>query len=158
MDETIARELVADHSRRPRHFGVLAGATGSADGFNAGCGDRVRVFVKIDGGVIVDVGFDGQGCAISQASASLMADAVQGATVKHAGELYDKFHHLLTNEGPSEARSADDWYVSDDGDELGKLRALAGVKKFPIRVKCATLCWHALRAALRAESQTVSTE
>jgi len=157
MDDAIARDLIEDHSRRPRFFGALPGATGTAEGINPGCGDRVRVHVRLQAAAIADIRFDGEGCSISQASASLMAEAVNGLTVAAAEELHQKFHELLTRPDHLSPPPADTPDPEAD-DDLGKLMAFAGVKKFPIRVKCATLCWHTLSAALRSEGKTVSTE
>ena len=134
-----------DHSKRPRNKAALAQATHSAQGHNPLCGDRISVQLRIEGGRITGVGFQGAGCAISTASASLMTEAVKGKTAEEAGHAFDEFHALLTEGRVPEAG-------------LGKLAVFAGVREYPMRVKCATLAWHTLRAALRGEGQPVSTE
>ena len=140
------RDLILDHNRHPRNFGPLAGASHHAEGHNPLCGDRLSLEVVLEGERIADIRFQGSGCAISTASASLMTEAVKGKDRASARQLFDKVHALLTqSEGPPDA-------------SLGKLAALSGVREFPARVKCASLCWHTLNAALAAESATVSTE
>ncbi|HEU0199159.1 MAG TPA: SUF system NifU family Fe-S cluster assembly protein [Burkholderiaceae bacterium] len=139
------QEVVFDHNRRPRNFGKLADANRHAEGFNPLCGDRLTLQVKLADGVIEDVRFEGSGCAISTASASLMTEALKGKTVEQVEQLFEGFHALLTGGG-------------GDKVPLGKLVVLAGVREFPVRVKCATLAWHTLRAALHNEQQAVSTE
>lgn len=140
------QELIIDHGRRPRNYGVLADANHKAEGFNPLCGDRITLFVKTREGVIEDVRFEGTGCAISTASASLMSEALKGRTEAEAQALFDGFHALVTGRGAAEEPP------------LGKLEVLAGVAEFPARVKCATLAWHTLLAALRDQSAPVSTE
>jgi nitrogen fixation NifU-like protein len=131
------RDVILDHNRRPRNFGVLAPADASVEGYNPLCGDRLTVQLKMEGDEIADIRFEGQGCAISTASASLMTEAVKGKTRADALALFDKVHSLLTDDAaPS--------------DELGKLAALSGVREYPARVKCASLCWHTLASALKA--------
>jgi nitrogen fixation protein NifU and related proteins len=117
-------------------------ATGTAEGVNPLCGDEITVFVKVEDGVVRDISFQGSGCAISRASASLMTQVVKGRSVAEARELFERFHHLLT-EAPEEGARA------NQAGSLGKLAVLGGVRAFPVRVKCATLAWHALNAALR---------
>jgi nitrogen fixation NifU-like protein len=135
------QSVILDHNRAPRNYGVVPAADGTAQGRNPLCGDEVTVSVKLDGERIADVRFVGTGCAISKASASLMTTAVKGRTAVEAGMLSERFQALVTG------RAA----ASDPPDaSLGRLVALAGVSQFPIRVKCATLAWHALRAALDA--------
>jgi nitrogen fixation NifU-like protein len=141
------RDVILDHNRQPRNFGALPDATARADGHNPLCGDRLSLTLKLNGDVIEDVRFEGQGCAISTASASLMTEAVKGKSRPAVGELFGKVHSLLTQDG-----------TDADPAALGKLAALAGVREFPIRVKCATLCWHTLNAALEQQRSTVSTE
>ncbi|HEY7498569.1 MAG TPA: SUF system NifU family Fe-S cluster assembly protein [Vicinamibacterales bacterium] len=137
------QEVILDHNRRPRNFGVLADATHHAEGYNPLCGDRLNVFLKLDGGVITDVSFEGSGCAISKASASLMTDSLKGRDVSVARSLFDRFHRMVTAPPDREV------------EDLGKLSSLAGVREFPVRVKCASLAWHTLKAALdRAEKTT----
>ncbi len=130
------RDVILDHNKQPRNFGKLEGATAHADGHNPLCGDRLSVFVKLDGDRIEDLRFEGTGCAISTASASLMTEAVTGKDKATVGALFDKVHTLLTQQDAT------------PGPELGKLAALSGVREFPARVKCASLCWHTLNAAL----------
>jgi len=140
------RDLILDHNRHPRNFGPLAGASHHAEGHNPLCGDRLSLEVVLEGERIADIRFQGSGCAISTASASLMTEAVKGKDRANARQLFDKVRALLTQpEGSPDA-------------SLGKLAALSGVREFPARVKCASLCWHTLNAALAAESATVSTE
>lgn len=130
------QEVILDHNRRPRNFGPLADANRTAEGHNPLCGDRVTVYARVEGGRIQDLSFQGSGCAISTASASLMTEALKGKTVAEARHLFEGFHDLVTKGTEMDAAS------------LGKLAALAGVREFPIRVKCATLAWHALQAAM----------
>ena len=143
------RDVILDHNRRPRNFGVLTPADASVEGYNPLCGDRLTVQVRMAGEEIADIRFEGQGCAISTASASLMTEAVKGKTRADALVLFDKVHSLLTDDAAS-------------GDELGKLAALSGVREFPARVKCASLCWHTLVSALKSpdpqHAAAVSTE
>ncbi len=143
------QEVILDHSRQPRNRGELSGdSCRSAEGHNPLCGDRVTVYVDVQDGMVRDVTFDGAGCAISTASASLMTEALKGKTVGEVQELFDEFHGLLTGDEASE------------GEALGKLQVLAGVREYPVRVKCATLAWHALKAAIEAgrQAEPVSTE
>ncbi len=143
------QEVILDHNKRPRNFGELEAADHRAEGNNPLCGDRLTVDLTLDSGRIVDVKFRGQGCAISTASASLMTEVVKGKTVEEADELFEEFHEMLTGDPsvPAEASS-----------ELGKLVVFAGVREFPIRVKCATLPWHTLQAALHNVAEPVTTE
>jgi nitrogen fixation protein NifU and related proteins len=140
------RDVILDHNRRPRNFGHLEAPDARAEGHNPLCGDRLSLELKLSGERIEDVRFEGKGCAISTASASLMTEAVKGRDRKAVGALFDQIHALLTR---------DDATASVD---LGKLAALSGVREFPMRVKCATLCWHTLNAALAQNGATVSTE
>jgi len=139
------QEVILDHNRKPRNFHALADASHRAEGYNPLCGDRLTLYVKVADGVVADVSFEGAGCAISKASASLMTDAVKGRTVAEAAALFDRFHRMVTT--PPEQPVED----------LGKLSALAGVREFPVRVKCASLAWHTLKAAMANEQRT-STE
>jgi nitrogen fixation protein NifU and related proteins len=132
------RDVILDHNRRPRNFGGLEPADASVEGFNPMCGDRLTVRLRVNDERISDIRFEGQGCAISTASASLMTEAVKGKTRAEALELFDRVHRLLTDDAAPPA------------DELGKLAALSGVREYPARVKCASLCWHTLASALRA--------
>ena len=141
------QEVIVDHNRSPRNFGKLEHADKTLEGFNPLCGDKISLYLKLNNNIISDISFDGSGCAISVASASLMTEAMKGKSVDEAESLFDQFHELVTgNEG------------SVDEDKLGKLAAIAGVRDYPMRVKCATLCWHTLYSALNSDTTTVSTE
>ena len=142
------QEVILDHNKSPRNFRVLAGATHRAEGFNPLCGDKITVYLEIEGGVVRSVAFQGSGCAISTASASLMTESLKGKSVAEALELFERMHELLTDEDPPEA------------DDLGKLAVFSGVREFPMRVKCASLAWHTLKAALsgRGEDGPATTE
>jgi nitrogen fixation NifU-like protein len=140
------RDVILDHNKRPRNFGRLEHPDAHADGHNPLCGDRLSLFLKMDGDRVADLRFDGKGCAISTASASLMTEAVKGKDKAAIGALFDKVHTLLTQQDAVPTA------------ELGKLAALSGVREFPSRVKCASLCWHTLNAALDRGAATVSTE
>jgi nitrogen fixation protein NifU and related proteins len=139
------RDVILDHNRRPRNFGPLEAADASAEGVNPLCGDRLTLKVKFDADKIQDIRFEGQGCAISTASASLMTEAVKGKTRAEALGLFDRVHRLLTDDAA-------------EAGELGKLAALSGVREYPARVKCASLCWHTLASALKSPGTQVSTE
>jgi nitrogen fixation NifU-like protein len=148
------QEIILDHYRRPRNFGALAEPTHAAKGHNPLCGDRVAVTLELDGdGAIRDIRFDGAGCAISTASASLMTEAVKGQPATAALQIFARFHELVTG-APAAPSPADGAEAID----LGSLEALAGVRQLPVRVKCATLPWQALKAALLSEPRNVSTE
>ena len=139
------QEVILDHNRRPRNFHALPGASHSAEGFNPLCGDRLMLYLKLGGDTIEDISFEGSGCAISKASASLMTDALKGRSVTEARALFDRFHRMVTT-------------PPDQGvEDMGKLSSLAGVREFPVRVKCASLAWHTLKAAL-ANEHKASTE
>ena len=140
------RDVILDHNKKPRNFGRLDPADARADGHNPLCGDRLSVFVRMNGDRVEDLRFEGKGCAISTASASLMTEAVKGKDKAAIGALFEKVHALLTQQDVV------------PGTELGKLAALSGVREFPARVKCASLCWHTLNAALERGTATVSTE
>ena len=141
------QNVILDHHKKPRNFGELPDANYTAEGFNPLCGDRVTVYLHLVGDVVQDIHFVGAGCAISTASASMMTESLKGKTRAEVEELFQRFHSLLT--APAEEA---------DRDSLGKLEAFSGVREFPIRVKCATLPWHTLRAALQGEAKSVSTE
>ena len=143
--QDLYQEVILDHNRRPRNFRAIEQAQ-SAEGFNPLCGDRVTVYLKVDDGVITDVSFQGAGCAISKASASLMTESIKGKTVDDAKALFERFQQMIT--APAEAPV----------DNLGKLTVLAGVRQFPVRVKCASLAWHTLKSAVEAKDEVVSTE
>ena len=145
------QEVILDHNRRPRNYGPLPDATHTAKGHNPLCGDKLTLALKIEGDRITGVSFEGSGCAISKASASLMTDALKGRSLAEAGLLFDRFHQMIT--------SSFDRPIDEEGLEaLGKLAAFAGVREFPIRVKCASLAWHTLKAALSDSHQMVKTE
>jgi nitrogen fixation protein NifU and related proteins len=139
------QEVILDHNKRPRNFRTLDTANHVAEGFNPLCGDRLHLYLRVEDGVITDVGFQGSGCAISKASASLMTDSIKGRPVDEVRALFQRFHTMVTT--PPENAVED----------LGKLSVLAGVREFPVRVKCASLAWHTLKAALDREP-IISTE
>ena len=140
------RDVIVDHNRRPRNRGPLPSANHRAEGNNPLCGDQLRVYVDVEDDVIRDLRFEGTGCAISTASASLMSEAVKGKSRAEAAALFAAVHRMLTGSGEAA------------GAELGKLAALGGVREFPARVKCASLCWHTLNAALADDARPVTTE
>lgn len=141
------QEVILDHNRRPRNFRVIDPASRTQEGYNPLCGDRLKLYVTLDGDRIVDIAFQGSGCAISKASASLMTEALKGKTVGEARALFEQFHHMVTS--PADAAQPD----------LGKLAVLAGVRDFPTRVKCASLAWHTMKAAVSdAADAPVTTE
>lgn len=139
---------ILDHNKKPRNFRVPEHANRKAEGHNPLCGDKVTVYLEVGDGVVRDVGFQGSGCAISTASASLMTQAVKGRTVEEALRLFDRLHELVAGEREEEP----------DVEALGKLAVFAGVREFPVRVKCATLPWHTLRAAAQGRDEVVKTE
>jgi nitrogen fixation protein NifU and related proteins len=138
--------VILDHNKHPRNQGMPPGANRHAEGHNPLCGDHLSVHVALDGGVLKDVGFEGNGCAISKASASLMTDSVKGKTIEEAEAMFERFHRMIT-------RPADEAV-----EDLGKLSVFAGVRQFPVRVKCASLAWHTLHSAIAARDEVVSTE
>jgi nitrogen fixation NifU-like protein len=139
------QEVILDHNRRPRNFHALAEPSHSAEGYNPLCGDRLTLYLKLNGDTIEDMSFEGAGCAISKASASMMTDALKGRSIAEANALFERFHRMVTTP------------PHEPVEDMGKLSALAGVREFPVRVKCASLAWHTLKAALRHEQRT-STE
>jgi len=139
------QEVILDHSKRPRNFRSMTDPTRRAEGYNPLCGDRETVFVDMDGDVVKDVSFQGAGCAISTASASMMTESVKGRTRAEAESLFERFHDLIVGKG-------------GESPDLGKLAVFSGVREYPVRVKCATLPWHTLKAALAENGATVSTE
>jgi nitrogen fixation NifU-like protein len=147
--DALYQEIILDHNRRPRNYGELPGADKTVAGRNPLCGDEMTLWVRMDDDRIADARFVARGCAVSKASASLMTTAVKGKTRDEAGDLFDRFHKLVTGKLPASEQAG-----------LGALAALGGVAKFPIRVKCASLPWHALRRALDggAQKEPVSTE
>ena len=153
MDELreLYQEVILDHGRRPRNFRRPDGATCEAKGDNPLCGDRLEVFLAVDDDAVIrDVGFVGKGCAISVASASLMTEIVKGKTVGQAGALFEIFHRMCTEDDPPPP-------PDDVADEIERLQVLTGVRRFPVRVKCATLAWHTMKAAMNGIAE-VSTE
>ncbi|HUL58334.1 MAG TPA: SUF system NifU family Fe-S cluster assembly protein [Anaeromyxobacteraceae bacterium] len=142
------QEVVLDHGKRPRNFGPLEGATHRAEGFNPLCGDHLTVQARLDGGVVREARFEGNGCAISKASASVMTGMVKGKTPAEVEALFERFHRLVTG----------GLAAAGDPEELGKLAVFGGVHAYPTRVKCASLAWHTLRAALRGQGEPVTTE
>ncbi len=141
------QEVILDHNRRPRNFRELPDANRKAEGYNPLCGDHLTVYLRLEGDVVREVTFVGSGCAISKASASLMTDSVRGKTLDEADALFRAFHEMVTSGDTGQPAAA-----------LGKLAVLAGVREFPARVKCASLAWHTLKAALSAEAEPVTTE
>lgn len=141
------QQMILDHNRRPRNFRAIEAPTRTQEGYNPLCGDRLTLYVLLDGDVMADVAFQGSGCAISKASASLMTDALKGRTVDEARRLFDRFHQMIT--------TPPDQPVED----MGKLSVLAGVREFPTRVKCASLAWHTMKSAVADETaEPVTTE
>ena len=141
------QEVILDHNRKPRNFKKLEQANRTAAGYNPLCGDQVRVYLDVENSVIRDIGFEGSGCAISRAAASMMTASLKGKTIDEAEQLFERFHHMLTASGDGSNYA-----------ELGKLAVFAGVSEFPSRVKCASLPWHTLHAALAGTDEPVSTE
>ena len=141
------QEVILEHSKAPRNYRVLEHANHRAEGFNPLCGDRFTVYLDMSGDTIRDISFQGSGCAISKASASMMTQRVKGRTRSEAEMLLENFRHLLTGK-----------ISADDRQGLGKLSVFSGVSEYPVRVKCATLAWHALRAALNGQGETIPTE
>jgi nitrogen fixation NifU-like protein len=144
------QEVILEHSKAPRNYKEPAGTNHKAEGYNPLCGDRFTVYLEMDGDAIRDIGFQGAGCAISKASASMMTQSVKGKTRTEAHRIFEQFHELVTghsHDGGSEDQAA-----------LGKLAVFSGVSEFPVRVKCATLAWHTLEAALEGQQEKVSTE
>lgn len=146
--QELYQQVILDHNRKPRNFRNLASPTQAAEGYNPLCGDRISVQVEVVGDVIHDIAFQGSGCAISKAAASMMTDGLRGKTVAEAEEAFEQFHSMLTEPRASEEARAG----------LGKLAVFSGVREFPVRIKCATLPWHTLHAALAGRTEPVSTE
>ena len=142
------QEVILDHNRRPRNWGTLSDATRSAEGYNPLCGDRLKLHVKIEGDRVTGVSFEGSGCAISKASASLMTDAIKGRTIGEALDLFDRVHIMLTTPVDQPV----------DEESVGKLAVLSGVREFPTRVKCASLAWHTLKSAITNSPEVAKTE
>lgn len=146
--QELYQEVVLEHTRRPRNFRKLASTTHTARGYNPFCGDNVTLYLNVQDGVVKDVGFQGAGCAISTSSASMLTEGIKGKTVEQAKTLFEAFHRMVTREPGA----------SYDEELLGDLEILSGVAEFPTRVKCATLAWHTLLAALKKQKEAVSTE
>ncbi|MFQ5512946.1 MAG: Fe-S cluster assembly sulfur transfer protein SufU [Myxococcota bacterium] len=147
LDE-LYQEVILDHTRRPRNFGSLKGANCRAEGVNPLCGDHVTLQLQVENGIVRDARFQGNGCAISTASASLMTQAIKGKPTDEVVRLFERFHQALTSSLEGES----------DLEGLGKLAVLTGVREFPLRVKCASLAWHTLKSALEGRSEPVTTE
>jgi nitrogen fixation protein NifU and related proteins len=145
MIDDLYQETILDHSKRPRNHRPLEDANRKAEGYNPLCGDKLKLYLKMEGDIVRDASFEGAGCAISTASASLMTESLKGKTREEAMKLVDKFHDLLTTDTPASR-------------DLGKLVVFCGVRDYPARVKCATLAWHTLKSALGGSGETVSTE
>ena len=141
------QDVIVDHNRSPRNFGQIEDADRSLEGYNPLCGDRLTLYIKLEDNRISDISFDGSGCAISVASASLMTEALKGKTIEEAEKTFNDFHALLTDEEPQ-----------IDIEKFGKLAALAGVRDYPSRIKCASLCWHTLHGILDGMHAPISTE
>jgi len=142
------QQVILDHNKKPRNFHKLENANREKEGYNPLCGDQLTVYLEMDGETIKDVGFVGSGCAISKASASMMTAAIKGKTIQEAELMFDEFHRMVKGELDPE----------EEENHLGRLRILSGVREFPARVKCASLSWHTLHAALKNDEETVSTE
>ena len=148
MVNDLYQDVILDHSKRPRNCHPMDDANRKAEGYNPLCGDKITVFLYIDGDTIKDLGFQGTGCAISKASASMMTDALKGKTLAEANAFFEQFHAMVTAPATSEVKT----------DALGKLAVLSGVREYPMRVKCASLAWHTMKAAMQSEQAVVSTE
>ena len=142
------QEVILDHHKKPRNFHKIEHANKQADGFNPLCGDKLSVYLQIEDGVIRDIGFIGAGCAISTASASMMTESLKGKTEAEAKVIFERFHQLVTDHSEPQPDPA----------TMGKLAVFSGVREYPVRVKCATLAWHTMRAALEGREETVATE
>lgn len=142
------QQVILDHNKSPRNFKKIESANKEAEGYNPLCGDKVNIYLQVEDGIVKDISFLGSGCAISKASASLMSAAVKGKSVEEAEKLFEKFHNLITGK-----------LNEDDAmEELGKLAVFAGVKEFPVRVKCASLAWHTMLSALHGKEEKITTE
>jgi len=145
MIDDLYQETILDHSKRPRNHHPMEDANRKAEGYNPLCGDRLRLYLRVEGDIVQDASFEGSGCAISTASASLMTESLKGKTREQAFKLIDKFHELLTTDTPASK-------------DLGKLVVFCGVRDYPARVKCATLAWHTMKSALSGSGEQVTTE
>jgi nitrogen fixation NifU-like protein len=150
MGETddLYQEIILDHNRRPRNYGPVCDANRCAEGRNPLCGDNITLYLRVEDDVVTDVGFEGSGCAIATASASLMTEELRGKSIQEVRDLLEGVIGMLTGDPAEDAQSAD----------VGKLAVFSGVREYPMRVKCATLVWHTLQAALEGHKQSVSTE
>ncbi|MCH8987508.1 MAG: SUF system NifU family Fe-S cluster assembly protein [Chloroflexi bacterium] len=141
------QEILLEHNSKPRNFRKVEEANQTSEGFNPLCGDQISLYLKVVDGVIDDVGFQGTGCAISRASASMMTQSIKGQSVERAQEIFDAFHHMITEPGGEL-----------DLDTLGDLETLSGINEFPTRIKCAVLAWHTMKAALAGDTNEITTE
>ena len=142
------QQVILDHSRKPRNFHEIGDPTCSVDGFNPLCGDSYKIYIKVENDTILDISFTGTGCAISKASGSMMTSAVKGKKISEAEAMFERFHKMITS----------DIHDPVDEKELGKLAVFSGVREYPVRVKCASLPWHAMKSAIHGGDDTVSTE
>lgn len=142
------QQVILDHNKRPRNFRKLDNATHTLEGYNPLCGDRVTLYIEVEGDIIHDISFEGSGCAISRSSVSIMTESLKGKTLAEAEAMFEKMHRMLTTPPDQPA----------DTEGLGKLSVFSGVREFPVRVKCASLAWHTLKAALEGKHEAVSTE
>jgi nitrogen fixation protein NifU and related proteins len=142
------QEVILDHHKKPRNFHKIEHANRQADGYNPLCGDKLSVYIQLENGIVKDIGFVGAGCAISTASASMMTESLKGKSESETREIFERFHQLVTNHSDSQPDAA----------VMGKLAVFSGVREYPVRVKCATLAWHTMRAALDQSSVAVATE
>lgn len=147
--QDLYQDMVIDHNNRPRNFRKLEGANRSAEGYNPLCGDRLTLYLKLEGDTVADIGFIGSGCAISKASASMMTESVKGKSKVEVEDLFNLFHQMITRDPGSDF---------DPDEKLGDLEILSGVSEFPVRVKCAVLSWHTLHSALEGREGLASTE
>jgi nitrogen fixation NifU-like protein len=145
--QDLYQEVILDHSKKPRNFHKLEGANCQAEGYNPLCGDKVKIYLKVQNGRVAEASFQGSGCAISTASASILTESLKGKSRAEAQVLFERFHDLLTKE-----------HLGASDPDLGKLAVFSGVREYPMRVKCATLAWHTMRAALEGDKSSVTTE
>lgn len=150
-DNELYQEMILDHYKNPRNCCTMHEATHSASGDNPLCGDQLEIFLNVDGEILREISFQGSGCAVSQASASLMTEHLKGRTIEESLEVFDKVHMMLTGLHPDEINT-------EDEKTMGKLNALSGIAEFPMRVKCASLAWHTLKSALKESRDKISTE
>jgi nitrogen fixation protein NifU and related proteins len=141
------QELILEHSKKPRNYREMPNANRKVEGFNPLCGDHFTVFMEVEGDTVRDISFQGSGCALSKASASMMTQILKGKSKDDAEKLFERFHNMVTGTGGNE-----------NPEDLGKLAVFSGVSEFPVRVKCASLAWHAMKAALEGAAQEISTE